>query len=51
MECDALGVKIRAVLIQENQFIAYFNEKLSGAWLNYSTNGKEFYSLIRASET
>jgi len=31
--------------------IAYFNEKLSGATLNYPVDGKELYILVRALET
>ena len=48
LECDASGVGIEAVLMQDRQPIAYFSEKLSGAPLNYSVYDKEFYSLVRA---
>ena len=48
LECDASGVGIGAVLMQDRQPIAYFSEKLSGAPLNYSVYDKEFYSLVRA---
>jgi len=46
--CDVSSIGIGEVQRQEKHPIAYFNEKLSGAKLNYSTYNKEFYAIVQS---
>jgi hypothetical protein len=50
IECDASGIRIGGVLMQERKPIAFFSEKLSGPPLNYSVYDKELYALVRSLE-
>jgi hypothetical protein len=51
LECDASGIGLGGILLQERKHVTYFSEKLSGHVLNYSTYDKKLYALIRCLET
>jgi hypothetical protein len=50
IECDASGIGIEGVLLQEGKHVVYFSEKLNGPHLNYSVYDKEHYALVRVLE-
>ena len=51
LECDASGIGLGGVLLQEGKPITYFSEKLSGPVMNYLTYDKELYALVHTLET
>jgi hypothetical protein len=51
LECDASGIGLGVVLLQDGKAVAYFSEKLSDASLGYSTYDKELYALVLSHPT
>jgi hypothetical protein len=51
IECDALDIGIRAILMQDKKLIAYFSEKFNGVTLNYAIYDRELYALMRTLKT
>lgn len=47
VECDTLGIGIRAVLMHEWWLLAYFSETLNGVALKYPRYDKEIHALVR----
>jgi hypothetical protein len=51
LECEASGIGLGGVLLQQRKPAAYFSEKVSGLVLNYSPYDKKLFALVRCLET
>ena len=48
LHCDASKLGVGAVLSQQGRHVAYYNEKLAGSRIRYSTYDIEFYAIVQA---
>jgi hypothetical protein len=48
VECDTSGIGLGAILTQNDQLVAYFNEALKGSALALSTYEKEMLAIVKA---
>ena len=48
IECDASGIRLGAILLQQNQPMAYFSETLKGSALALSTYEKKMLAIVKA---
>ena len=50
VECDASGIGIGGILVEEGQPLAFFSKKLCDSKRKYTTYDKEFYAIVRRLE-
>lgn len=48
LECDASGVRLRAILMQRGRLIAYYSQALKGKTISMSTYEKELLAVVSA---